>query len=167
MLFKKRINAPAVTEEPAHNYYVNGPKPANGQHNCPWIMFKSDWSPTFGLLWIRPNTEEQRNVIICSSDPEGTKPRDLDLEAIIDFVKRSNALRHVVILTKNACGQYPTNVSLSKSNSGRIKIETSIFCEPKDVDAQTIQLAQTILDCWNSHVDFKANIKDWKKACRA
>lgn len=159
---------PTIAEpvtKPAYDYNANGPKHVDDGTERPWIMFKSDWTLDWGLLWIRPNTEVQKNAVICSKDPDGTTPRYLGLEEITDFAKNASMLRHVVILTRNAAGPYPTNVSLTRDRLyGRVEIQTSFGCNPKDVDILTTKLVQAILDCWNVKADFEKNVDDWKLA---
>ena len=163
-IFKKK---PAtVAPEPVDTFnYLEGPKSDIGGFTPRFIRKSSDWSPEYGLLWVRQNGGEHRYTTI--PDVEGDCIRHTNIamteQEIVDFMSEAIKRRqkgHLVVLTADAFGMYPTAISVDVQD-GKTIVESSCFCTRKNVDCYTASLVQKMLDALNTGINFQNAVSNW------
>ena len=163
-IFKKK---PAtVTPEPINTFnYLEGPKSDMGGFAPRFIRKSSDWSPECELLWVRQNGGEYCYTTI--PDVEGDCIRHTNIamteQDIVDFMSETVKRRqkgHLVVLTADACGMYPTAISVNVQD-GKTVVESSCFCARENIDYYTASLVQKMLDALNVSVNFQNAVNNW------
>lgn len=157
-----RFKKSAPTEAaPKYSYYAQGPK-ADSSPYCTRLLRDRDYNPSSNILIeLCPNTTEFK----CFDTF-----RTLSHDSITDFFEALKNMRFTVtIYTQNA--EYvpvPNAIHLDRTvneagETEKIEISNSFWCMPSDVDDETIQLVQKILDCWNAKIDFRTMVKNWQE----
>lgn len=146
---------------PKYSYYAQGPK-ADSSPYCTRLLRDRDYNPSSNILiQLCPNTTEFKYFDTF---------RTLSHDSIADFFEALKNMRFTVtIYTQNA--EYvpvPNAIHLDRTvneagETEKIEISNSIWCRPSDVDNETIQLVQKILDCWNAKIDFRTMVKNWQE----
>lgn len=166
-LFGKK--APATTVEAAKPTFdlMAGPR-SNDVASPLYVRKESDWHPVYGLLWVRQNTNNE-NRYDPTPDIEGDCIKHINVAMIEDDIvkfmseyldKNLSHRAHLVILTADAYGMYPTHVSV-EFEDGTTTIKSSAFCRKSNIDVNVIRLVQKMLDARNIKIDFRAEINNW------
>lgn len=160
-----RFKKSAPTEAaPEYNFFRQGPK-ADTSPYCTRLLRDRDYNPeSYGGIRIVlcPNTTLFRSI--------STSFKTLSHDSITDFFKAlKNGSFTVIVYTANAENvPVPNAVHLVKKvdwegKTEKFEINSSFWCKPSDVDEETVQLVQKILDCWDIKINFNAAVKDWKE----
>ena len=149
-----------ATSEPTDmttNVYVDwndGPSAADGTSWSPrFYDTTTDWKPESGHLVLRPAN-------LMGSNPNG---RRCGHEEIVNFIK-SNRNRNITInvLTSGAHGMFPQSIALHYAN-GKLRVESSHYCKPSDIDSETMNLIQKIANAFGVKLNFSNSMTEWRQ----
>lgn len=160
-IFNRSKKSAPTEAAPEYNFFKQGPK-ADASPYCTRLLRDRDYNPSSTLhIHLCPNTTEFK----CFDTF-----RTLSHDSITDFFEALKNMRSTAtIYTQNAVyGQVPNAIHLDRTvneagETEKIKISNSFWCRPSDVDNETIQLVQKILDCWNAKIDFRTMVKNWQE----
>ena len=163
--FFNRSKSKSVATEaaPEYNYYAEGPKACTSTSvHCPRLMRDGDLHH-IGL---------GEHVVLCPNTREFTHGdyKTLSHEGIIEYFE---ALKQrsftVLVYTQNAqYVQVPNAIMLNrdtdtKGKTEKIQVKNSFWCQPQDVDDETMRLVQKILDTWEVKINFADYLKEWRE----
>lgn len=112
------------------------------------------------------------HVVLCPNTREFTHGdyKTLRHEDIIDYFEALKVHDFTVLVyTQNAeYVQVPNAIILNrttdiKGKTEKIQVKSSFWCEPKDVDNESAQLVQKILDTWEVKINFEDCLKEWRE----
>lgn len=166
-LFGKK--APATTVEATKPTFdiTTGPR-SNNVASPLFVRKESDWHPEYGLLWVRQNVNDD-NRYDPTPDVEGDCIKHVNVAMhendIVAYMseyldKNISYGAHLVILTADAHGMYPTHISV-EFKDGKTTITSSVFCRKNNVDNNVIRLVQKMLDARNIKIDFRKEVNNW------
>lgn len=143
----KKVASTPIDETPKFNYAAG---PAISENPFDGASY-FEWHPDCNLLWIR-NT------------PFGNTPRT-SLDEICKFVKEAAKRGDMTInvLTADASGMFPTAI-LIEQKTAKLRIKSSHFCTPSNMDPQTYNRITKILEAMDGTAkDFYEARNEWFK----
>lgn len=155
--FKNIIRATKVASAPVEKKfdYTAGPAISeNPNADTPYIK----WHPECNLLSVRPTTFETL----------GNKRASL--YEIVNFVKKAKERgdMSITVLTTNAAGMFPNAIHIEQKETKKLRIKSSFFCTPRDVDERTCSKVIAIIEAMGAtDKDFYEVHKEWSKRFKA
>jgi hypothetical protein len=132
----------------------DGPSEADGTSWSPrFFDTTTDWNAELGCLILRP-------AKLMGSNPNG---RRCGHKEITDFIA-SNKDRgiSIEIITCGAGGMHPEAIIIRHRN-GKLEISSSHYCKPSDVDNETMNLVQKVINAFGAKLNFADYMTEWRQ----